>query len=193
MPVWKLQTYFQFDTAFPRDRMCITPVFDDRGITTDPQGLCEDLANALDTWTPGTMEIRVKAYDAQGSPPVYPQGDFVKNEGSTPATNTPREIALCLSFYGQHNRPRERGRLYIPGAAFGMTTALRPSAANMTKVMALGPLFADLGGADVDWVVYSRANNDTTKVQNYYVDDEWDIVRRRGLRPVSRQKATTSG
>jgi hypothetical protein len=193
MPVWRLQTYFQFDTAFPRDRMVITPTFDDRGVGTDPQGLCDDLAAALDTWTPGTMQIKVNAYDAQGSPPVYPQGTKTLNEGQNPVTSTPREIALCLSFYGSRNRPRERGRLYIPGAAFGATMGLRPSAANMTKVMALGPIFASLGGADVDWVVYSRVNNDTTKVQNYYCDDEWDIVRRRGGRPLTRQTATTGG
>ncbi len=193
MPVWRLQTYFAFDSSFPRDRMVITPCFDDRGLGTDPQGLCNDLAAALNTWTPGTMEIQVKAYDAQGTPPVYPQGSSIVNEGTNPATSTPRELALCLSFYGDRNRPRERGRLYLPGAAFGMSTALRPSTPNMQKVLDLVPIFAGLGGADVDWVVYSRTNNDTTKVRNAYVDNEWDIVRSRGGRPTTRLTATTGG
>jgi len=192
MPIWRLQTSFGFDTNLPRDQMVITPHFDDAGVGTDPQGLCDDLAAALDTWTPGTMQITVKAYDAQGSTPVFPQGEKVLNASSTPGTSTPREIALCLSFYSQRNRPRQRGRLYIPGAAFGMTTGLRPSAGNMTKVLALGPIFADLGGPDVDWVVFSRVSNDAFPVTNYYVDDEWDIQRRRGLRPTTRQTGTTS-
>jgi len=193
MPIWRLQSWFGFDSAFARDRMMITPHFDDRGLGTDPQGLCDDLAAQLDTWTPGTMEIGVRAYDAQGSQPVFPQGEKILNPASTPATGTPREVSLCLSYYSGHNRPRYRGRLYIPGAAFGAVMGLRPSAGNMTKVMALGPIFAALGGVDVDWVVYSRAQNAAHKVSNYYVDDEWDIVRSRGLRPTTRQAATTGG
>lgn len=128
MPIWKLQTWFGFDSAFARDRMIITPHFDDTGLGTDPQGLCNDLAAALDAWTPGTMEIGVRAYDAQGSQPVFPQGEKILNPGSTPATGTPREISLCLSYYSGANRPRYRGRLYIPGAAFGAVMGLRPSA-----------------------------------------------------------------
>jgi hypothetical protein len=63
----------------------------------------------------------------------------------------------------------------------------------MTKVMALGPIFANLGGSDVDWIVWSRKNHTATKVQNYWVDDEWDTVRSRGLKRSTRQVATTSG
>jgi hypothetical protein len=193
MPVWRLQTSFGFDTAFPRDKMMITPHFDDHGALSDPDGLCEDLATALDTWNPGTCEITVKAYDAKGTPPVFPAGEHVVNLGNTPVTSVPREICLCLSFYAERNRPRYRGRLYIPCAAFGAAMALRPSAPNRTKVGDLVPIFAGLGGVDVDWVVFSRTDNTARKVTNWWVDDEWDIQRRRGMRPTTRLEGGTSG
>lgn len=194
MPVWKLQTQISADSQFVRDRAVITPHFDDSGIGTDPQGLCDDLAEALASYFPTPREVTVKAYDAQGSIPVLPQGERTVNLGLAPASSHPRELAVCLSFYGTRNVPRQRGRLYLPLYALGFTGQMptRPSATIMSKVMALAPIFEQLGGPDVDWCLYSKTTDKAWPVTNYWCDDEWDVVRSRGLRSTTRQLGTTS-
>ena len=200
MPVWRLQTTVAADSLFPRDRIVMTPHFNDHGATTDPQGLCDDLAAAVSAWMvgPATREVTVTAYDAQGTPPVFPQGHTVVNTGLAPATAIMREVALCLSFYSEQNRPRQRGRLYIPAflAQGGTSVPLRPLATARQKVADLVPILADLGGLDVDWVVFSRLpvpGGTPRKVSNWWVDDEWDVVRSRGLQPTVRLEGSTSG
>lgn len=192
MPIWRLQVSWQKDTAAPRDRMVITPHFNDVGATTDPQNLCDDLLAGLNTITPTTGELRVKAYDAQGSVPVYPQGDSVINVGATQATANPRELAVCLSFYGERNVPRQRGRLYLPAWFLGTgTSTLRPSVP-IGKMDALIPVLTGLGGPDVDWCVYSRRLDHAFSVTDWWYDNEWDVQRSRGSVGTSRIKGTTT-
>ena len=194
MAIYRMQCSFQYDTAFPRDRMVITPHFEDVGVGSDPDGLTADLAAALDTWSGGSEEIRVTSYDAQGTKPVYPNGETIIRPGTVRNTNYPRELSLCLSFYAERNIPRRRGRLYLPIPIVGAagTAGIIPTATQIAKVMALGPIFEALGGPDVDWVVYSRIDNDARAVTNYWCDNEWDVQRSRGLRATSRVQATTS-
>lgn len=194
MPVWRLQCAWSVDTLLPRDQLIITPHFNDRGVGTNPQNLCDDLAAALNTWDNAARQIRVTAYDAQGSPPVIPQGEKIVNPDLAPATVGVREVALCLSFYSEQNRPRKRGRLYVPAAIGGIGTGTaRPTSAQRQKVADLVPIFASLGGADVDWVVFSRLDNAARKVSHWWVDDAWDIQRSRGLDPSTRLTGTTGG
>jgi hypothetical protein len=193
MPVWRLQTTFGGDSAFPEDGMTITPHFDDSGALTDPQGLCDDLADALQPYVSLTRQIVVKAYDAQGTVPVYPQGEAIRNLGTYPQSPGPRETAVCLSFYSTRNIPRQRGRLYIPTVITGISVATaRPSAGMRTKIAALVPIFTNLGGSDVDWCVYSRTDDTPRPVTNWWVDDAWDTVRSRGLAATTRDEGTTT-
>jgi hypothetical protein len=192
MPIWRLQVSWQKDTVAPRDRMLITPHFNDVGSTTDPQNLCDDLLAGLNTITATTGELRVKAYDAQGSVPVYPQGDSIINTGATQPTSNPRELAVCLSFYGERNVPRQRGRLYIPLWFLGFTQpGLRPTTP-IAKMQDLVNLFTGLGGLDVDWSVYSRTLDHAFAVTDWWYDNEWDVIRARGGVGTSRVKGTTS-
>jgi hypothetical protein len=192
-----MQVSFGADSALPRDRFVITPHFNDAGATTDPQGLADDLADGIAgiiTQTPiPTREIVVKAYDAQGTKPVYPQGTAVRNANAYPASGIPRELALCLSFYSERNVPRSRGRLYIPLALIIGTSVSgsRPREQDRTALGLFPPVFTGLGGADVDWCVYSRSDNVARPVTHWYVDDEFDIQRRRGLRATTRTLGTT--
>jgi hypothetical protein len=190
MPTWKLQTSFAMDTTFPRDRMVITPHFDDGSAITGPQGLCDDLAAALDGWTSGTQEIQVKAYDVEGTPPVFPAAEAIVNPGAAPASNVPREVAVCLSFYAERNLPRQRGRLYIPLAVTGLGAGVEPDSLIRQKVADLVPIFANLGGTDVDWCVWSPTTQTMRSVTNWWVDNEWDTVRSRGLRASERLEGT---
>lgn len=193
---YRAQCEFQVDTLEPKDVLSINPCFRDKGITSNPDGLATDLLAALQSWQiRGAVGIRVKLYDIQGTKPVYPAAEK-KNAawGATPPTsNTIREAALCLSFYSQNNVKRRRGRLYIPLTLFGSTVDTFASAAYMTKVMALGPIFASLGGADVDWIVWSKLDNAAHQIDHYWCDNSWDTVRSRGIKAATRQLATTSG
>jgi hypothetical protein len=193
MPVWRLQTAWQLDSAFPRDKVIITPHFNDTGVGTDPQELTQDLAAALDGWFATTCELKVTAYDAQGTPPVYPQGETILRPTATQPSGQPRELACCLSFYSERNIPRQRGRLYVP-AHFLTSGApgVRPNTTVTAKVAALAPIFEALGGADVDWCVYSRLDDTPRSVTNWWVDNEWDVMRSRGLRGEIRVTGTTS-
>jgi len=196
MPVWKLETSFVMDSALPRDRLVITPHVNQQ-LGTDPQGLCDDLAAAVSAWWGVAGEVRVRAYDAQGTPPVYPAAEAIVNPGGAPPGSAPREVAICLSFYSERNIPRQRGRLYIPwtvllaGGGVG-ATGLRPSQLAIDKVGALAPILSDLGDASDDWSVYSRTDDDARGVTNWWVDDEWDTIRSRGLRATARTSGTVS-
>jgi hypothetical protein len=197
MTIWRLQTTIQADSALPRDGMVITPHFDDHGAFTDPDGLCEDWATAFSGWVvpANGRSITVKAYDAQSAPPNLPAGQAVRNPTLTPATYFPRELAVCLSFYSGANLPRQRGRLYLPlifMAAGPITPGVRPSSEWRDKVATLVPLLTGLGGLDVDWCVYSRLDDTARPVSNWFVDDEWDVIRSRGLRPTTRAQGTVS-
>lgn len=196
MPIWKLQVAIAADSVFPRDKMVMTPHFNDQGATTDPQSLCTDLAAALKPWITNSQghQIEVTAYDAQGAVPVVPQGYAVVSAGLAAAMPCPREIAVCLSFYSGFNRARQRGRLYVPYGLIGTAAGLdvRPSATVRTKIGTLAPILQDLGGVDVDWCIFSKVGNVARPVTNWWVDDEWDTVRSRGLRATTRTQGTTS-
>lgn len=194
--IWRLQTTVWADSIFPRDGVTMTPHFKDNGALSNPDNLCEDLATAINTWMigPGSRQIVVKAYDATGTPPVFPEGEALRNANQVQNSAFPRELAICLSYFSERNQPRKRGRLYVPHfLANGSAPALRPTLAQRQKIADLVPIFASLGGADVDWVVWSRADGEARKVSHWWVDDEWDIVRSRGLRPSTRLEGTTSG
>lgn len=194
MTIVRLQCEFGWDSAFPRDKQIITPHFEDTATVElgDWDTPCEDLATALDTWTIASpVEIIVTAYDAQGTPPVQPIGRAVRNLGSNPSVAVPREVALCLSYYSGTNQPRRRGRLYIPAQGFAEFGAgLRPTPAQVAKVGALAGIFANIGGQNIDWVVYSRLDDDARPVSNWWVDNEWDTIRTRGMRGTERTVGT---
>jgi hypothetical protein len=195
MPIWRLQVASAADSLFPADNIIITPHFNDAGATTDPQNLCDDLAAAMATYWAAPRQVEVKAYDAEGTPPVYPAASAIVNQGLFPASQGIREVAICLSYFATTNRPRTRGRLYLPPGLMVTTTfgVPRPSQAVRDKAAALVPILAGLGGVDVDWCVYSRVDGQARKVTDWWVDDAWDIQRSRGLIPTIRSTGTTSG
>jgi hypothetical protein len=197
MAILRAQCSFGADTAFPRDRLTITPHFKVTELPAaghDNQGLANDLCTALSTWLGNNREVTVKMYDAQHAKPNPPLAIKVKQPGLCPTSNNNREVALCLSFYADTNVPRRRGRLYIPAIFIaGSTMPVRPTAAHRDSVSEFVGIFASLGGLDVDWVVWSRADHAAHTVTNWWCDDEWDTQRRRGLRPTTRTVGTTSG
>jgi hypothetical protein len=198
MAVCRMQCAFGADTGLPRDRFVITPHFRTSfGADTgdDVDALAEDLATGLLNFVGnGTgREIVARAYSAQDPPPNLPLAVAIRNPNGFVASTLPRELALCLSFYSEFNLPRRRGRLYVPVPLLstGTTAGVRPSGTMIEKMQTLVPLFTGLGGADVDWCVYSRADDEARPVTNVWIDDEWDAQRRRGLASTARWQTTT--
>jgi hypothetical protein len=55
------------------------------------------------------------------------------------------------------------------------------------------PIFTNLGGTNVDWIVWSTVLSSAAKVTDWWVDDSWDIIRSRKLQSFQpRLKGTTS-
>jgi hypothetical protein len=67
------------------------------------------------------------------------------------------------------------------------------SPTNRAKVSDLVGIFSNLGGVDVDWIVWSEKDKAAHKVTNWFVDDGWDVVRSRRLKATTRTTGTTSG
>lgn len=187
----------------PKNWFVMNPCFRHQlGILTggpEYQSLTDDLATAIKNWQSwgAAGHLKVTAYDLEGTKPNYPKATTEVSPGTVNNCNAPPQLSCCLSYYGAANIPRQRGRLYVPIAACTGSAAEagagKPGTVIRNKVAALAPIFANLGGANVDWIVWSRVNHSATRVQNWWVDDSWDIVRSRKLKRTTRDTGTTSG
>jgi hypothetical protein len=97
---------------------------------------------------------------------------------------------MCLSYYATVNRPRWRGRLYIPASLLSVTSpGLRPTAATISNTLAFRTILTS-GLPDGTFLeVWSPTDKNGHGVTQFWVDDEWDIMRSRGLRSTTRQMA----
>jgi len=186
MAIYHAAIGFPFDTALPRDVVTLHPHY----IGDNPQALADKLkANLIANTGVGAKPFTVKVYDAEKAAPSYPLAT-ASQTGTTPTSNAPRELSLCLSYYGIHNRPSTRGRMYIPLNLLGVyTTTARPSGPQMNNALLWSDVFRAGMPANTNWGVWSRKNKAFTVATNWWVDDEWDIVRSRGMRGTTRVAA----
>lgn len=197
MAIYKAVLSTWLDTTEPGDAMQITPHFQVAGALQDTENLANDLLTAwnsyIQTGAQGTQQ-RCAIYDVSQPAPNYPKTVQTRFQDVVKPSTLNRDVAICLSYYAGFNRPRYRGRLYIP-ACLVTTTIAGSNAAQgqMDKVAALVPILAGLGGVNVDWGVYSRVDNVFRKATDYWVDNAWDTQRRRGKKSTARSKGTTSG
>ena len=200
MGVAKFVVSVSADTILPRDRVINTLYVNDTIAnefpgSTDGHQLADDLLTIYDTQFSSQVTSRersVKVYGL-GAPPQFPIAEVTRNSGvGPPATPIPREVALCLSYDNTPNLPRPRGRSDVPAWWLTTSPGNRPATTEMQKLMDLAAAFGNLGGVDIDWSVHSKVAGTTEKVTNYWVDDEWDTQRRRGLKATRRLTATTS-
>jgi hypothetical protein len=116
--------------------------------------------------------------------------------------NLPNEVAVCLSFAGvaaiggfPTNAQNRRGRVYLGPLN---TSALNQTASNPPRVdpdlqtawvTAGGTLLNDVSVDGVfEWVVVSRATGgEIIPITHGWCDNEFDTVRRRGLKPDARE------
>ena len=187
MAKYLMQVSSAADSILARDLVVNTFHLSDVGTGSDPTQLCTDTVALWQSLYGSARQIECRAYDAE-QPTSFPVGQAIVNVGAAPASAFPREVALCLSYYGERNLPRTRGRIYICAALATNIVAnkIRPSAGDRSPLLTLAQGIADLGGVDVDWVTWSRVDGANEKVQNAWVDDEWDTIRSRGLRATTR-------
>ncbi len=195
MPLYRVQVAVERGNDLTIDDCVNTFFLQDIGPTSDPDQLAQDAANLWGTgfrmYPQGVTRITAKIYDMDQPEPRLPlatkmSGAQTANEGSGPS-----EVALCLSFYATVNQPRRRGRLFI-GPFLTGAMAQRPSAGLRTELGVLATGIANLGGVDVDWMQYSPTLNVGNKVTNWWVDNEWDTIRSRGLKGTERLTGVTN-
>lgn len=198
MPNWLSKISVPLDTALPRDRVEVNPAWDASSAgAADPDAAALAIAEGVAAYLGAAREVNVRLYEA-ATPPLLgaPVGEATKNPGGSLMTSTvPRDVSLCLSYYSGSNIKRRRGRLYLPAQwviahTSSSGVAAKPTAGQMTGAgdfaTALDLLTTTVG----TWCVWSRADNAFFPVTNWYVDDEWDTQRRRGLRPTTRTTGT---
>lgn len=162
-------------------------------LDTDLNSLGSDLLALYDGLGYMPVEInhaQVKIYDMADAEPRVPKATVNRSISGGDAMG-PREVALCLSFYSQVNRPRSRGRIYM-GPFPANRMAVRPTSSLTDTLRDFGIALGNLGGVDIDWNIHSVKDNDFKKVSNIWVDNEWDTVRSRGLRAEARSIGTVS-
>lgn len=177
---------------------------------TDPAGVTNgritfNLANFINR-NANASEIRIyRMEDAEPRAPVVYNWTLGASGGST-NTGLPGEVAAVLSYYGTRNIPRRRGRIYIgpfhTGALAADVTGEEGKLGSTTRSGIAGA--ADrlaTYNTGPQWVVYSSGARvqpgesgtvgallppTTYAVTAGFVDDAFDIQRRRGRSPSTR-------
>lgn len=193
MPLYRCQVALRNATDLAVDNVVNTLYLQDGGVTTDPQNLATDLAELYATYRTYPQHITgvtVVLYD-MASP--LPRPAVAQSSQSIGGVNpdAPREVAVCLSFFSDRNIPRQRGRLYV-GPWGQNAMALRPDAGLRGIVGALAGGLAGIGGLDVDWSVWSPTDGVARPVSDWWVDDEYDTIRSRGLEGTTRLTGTVN-
>lgn len=134
-----------------------------------------------------TNGLTWKLFDLDDPEPRVPTdvGSATLNPGSGSAL--PTEVALCLSFQANPisgtPQGRRRNRVYLPffNAAANDASG-RPSTAVVNAINTAADTLWDASeaAADWSWVVYSPTDVAAYAIDNGWVDNEWDIQRRRG-------------
>jgi hypothetical protein len=140
-----------------------------------------------------TTGHQLKCYDLadlEPRAPVRDQGIGTLSVGGAPL---PTELAICISFQGPRQsgveQARRRGRLYLgPMASANVATDGRVISGAMTVIGGAlqNMLDASQAAATWAWAVYSRKNEAAIEVTNAWIDNEWDVQRRRGREATQR-------
>ena len=142
------------------------------------------------TWA----STQVKTYNLEDSEPRVPINEAGLALTSAPA-GTPgvHEVAMCISYKAEYvsgeSAARRRGRIYCgPFHSAVLGTGGRPSSTLITALVAAGTalLTASDTASDWAWIVYSPTSGQGYPVVAGWVDNEFDIQRRRGGKPTTR-------
>jgi hypothetical protein len=129
-----------------------------------------------------------------GTPPNYPfDTDLWSFSGAVGGTALPDELAVCLSFQGVKGagfpQARRRGRTYLGPLNTTAATSNRPATALLSNMASqainIKAAVNALAGNN-DWCVWSVADQIAVPVANGWIDNAFDVQRRRGVDYTSR-------
>lgn len=195
-----LVTYKDLPSTENQDAMTNTLYFN---VTTGPidpvgyQDLVDDLyaIYASRLWLVGRW-LNVRAYDMDEAPtPGNPREIKAQKTGEVSGTRTqgPHQLCLALSYYADRNLAGRRGRIYCGPFLPAQTNGHFATVDQQNHVLDLADDFANLGGVNVDWSLYSEKTGEHTRINHAWVDNSWDIQRRRKLRGTSRVSWSGNG
>jgi hypothetical protein len=195
--LYKATVWTYVDTLLAKDVMQVTPHFQDNAGTLSAAQIATQLATACGTYFRTAVSGGVKLYHEDFNPAApHPPlavatfgtaGNFMGSVG-------PREVALALSYYSTYNQKRYRGRLFIPHAWLSQNQStpigapgVRPTPGAQTGASNFyTQVINAVRASGVQWVVASTVDKAARTVSQWWVNDEWDIQRRRGLRETGR-------
>lgn len=198
MPTVRALCSLPMDSGLPEDAVTNTWHFSATltDVTSQLAGITTALTNfyqAVDVYlsTRITNTLNITYYRLDDPSPRTPIGTGTAT--LTPGTTgiLPQELALCVSFEGAKSsgveQAHRRGRIYLGPLDAGVATSDRPASAARTAIAAAGSALETAAfAAGTPWVVYSPTLGSSTNVTNGWVDDAFDVQRRRGLRPTTR-------
>lgn len=139
---------------------------------------------------------RLKFYNLDHSMPRAPIHETALTAGSEPVnTPLPHELCMCLSFEGLRisgiPQARRRGRIYLGPLGTNVLTSNGDLSTTETDVVRdAAQVFVQTSDTTPDWswVVLSRASTPDAPaiVQSGWVDNAFDVQRRRGIKASSR-------
>lgn len=213
MPLVRSQTTLPFASGLPRDSSVLTLWWGVDGTLDGTAGteIVNRIAGAFGAWGPyisayvprAAGNIDVKLFDMsvpEPRPPFLPGWGFGPIPNAATNTSLPLELAICLSFtsaVGPFISARSRGRIYLGPLVSSVSstgvagTVPRPTSAVIDAWLdGAEVLQTVISDSRVTWQQFSPTNNAANEVTSAWVDDEFDIQRRRGAEPTARTSRT---
>lgn len=203
MSVCRAMVTIPKDSGVPEDAITNVLYFD----ADATSGSAASITTALSTFYTAVMPqlsstlnptaAKVRFYNMGDSEPRAPYADNFLTIGATTGPLTgPPEIACVLSFQGDREsgvrQGRRRGRIYLgPLGYTGLGNAETINVSTVDAIAAAGGALMDASDASStwSWVVYSQVPGHLawTVVTNGWVDNAFDVQRRRGIDPTYRK------
>jgi len=134
----------------------------------------------------------LKVYNLASPEPRAPVWEATWDFAGAPTgEQLPHEVACCISYQGARvsgeDQKRRRGRMYLGPLDVAITEDGRPLQANREAMLdRLQTFIEQINLIDIHFIVWSRVNEAPVVVTNLWVDNAWDIQRRRGVDPTVR-------
>lgn len=214
MAVYRFQVQFESISGLAEDRV-VNVLHGNCADDTDAIATAAAIANCYGTvltgQTSGLTEYYGKSISRVGGAHEIKVYDLADPEPRTPVMNQvfgalaanvddnlPREIALCLSFQGEPtsgaNQARRRGRIYLGPfnssalGGTGSTVDARPLDTMLDDIEIFAQALFDI--STWEWGVKSTFSAVLIPVHDGWVDNAFDVQRRRGADPTARQLFT---
>lgn len=191
----------KMDSGIPKDYAVNTFHFrqDTSGLGTLEE-IADDLVAAYQLFRPSypaaveTAGHTIKMYTMEDPEPRAPTLSETWDFSVAPTGNSlPQEVALCVSFQGARvsgqSQKRRRGRVYLgPLAEGAQETNGRPTTVTINRGVSFGDYLFEASDTSLTykWCVYSTVDEDLVEITDGWVDNAFDIQRRRGLAPTAR-------